>query len=229
MDYRGFRLAKIEELPDDVRIFTFAGEAPPYRPGSFFLIRLAGSDGKKIFRSFSAANHPSEAGLCFCVKRKGAFTSLLWNLRVGDSAEISGPYGLFALDEKDSERVFICGGTGVAPLRGMILQTLLEKKRAYLFHSAHTLSGMAFAGEMGGLERADPLFKFFPAVTREEMPQSWAGIKGRLDAGIIAQRLGTLEGKTFYMCGSKAMVSALVDELMAAGVPKEKIRKEDWG
>ena len=69
MDYTGFRLSKIEEVTEGVRIFSFEGEVPPYKPGNFFLIRLEGDDGKKIFRAFSAATHPSEHNLRFCLKK----------------------------------------------------------------------------------------------------------------------------------------------------------------
>ena len=229
MDYREFKLTKIEDVIEGVRIFSFLGEVPQYKPGNFFLIRLSGADGKKIFRPFSAATHPSEHNLRFCVKRNGAFTSLLWNLREGDCAEIAGPYGTFLLDGNDTERVFIAGGTGITPLRSMILQTLIEEKRASLFHSASTLSGIICADEMKLYEAKNPDFRFFPAVTREGMPQGWEGMRGRLTADAIAQRLGTLSGKTFYICGPKEMVETLAGGLIGAGVQKEKIRKEEWG
>jgi len=229
MDYATFKLIRMEEMSEDVRTFTFEGEVPPYRPGNFFLIRLPNDEGKKIFRSFSAAAHPSEGNLHFCVKKSGVFSSLLWKIREGDAAEISGPYGLFVLDEKDSERVFIGGGTGVAPLRSMIIQTLLEGKSTSLFHSARMISGLTYSGEMRQLEAKNPHFKFFPAVTREQMPPDWDGMRERLSAATIAQKLGALEGKTFYICGPKGMVATLVEGLMAAGVPKEKVKKEEWG
>ena len=229
MDYTGFRLSKIEEVTEGVRIFSFEGEVPPYKPGNFFLIRLEGDDGKKIFRAFSAATHPSEHNLRFCLKKHGVFTELIWRLREGSIAEIGGPYGIFMLDGSDTERVFIAGGTGITPLRGMIMQTLLEEKRASLFHSASSLQGIIYSDEMRLIEAKNPDFKFFPAVTRQEMPQEWHGIRGRITADAIAQRLSILSGKTFYICGPKEMVASLIEGLVKAGVPKERIKKEEWG
>ena len=229
MGYVEHKLAKIEEVSDTVRIFSFDGEAPHFKPGNFFLIRLQGEDGKKIFRAFSAATHPSEHGLRFCLKKHGVFTELMWRLREGGIAEIDGPYGIFALDEHDAERVFIAGGTGIAPLRGMIMQTLIEEKHSCLFHSASALSGLTYSDEMRLFEARNPDFRFFPAVTRQEMPQGWEGIRGRLTAEAIAQKLGALSGKTFYLCGPKEMVGSLVEGLVKAGVPKERIKKEEWG
>ncbi|MFA6214446.1 MAG: FAD-dependent oxidoreductase [Candidatus Micrarchaeia archaeon] len=229
MDYREFRLARIAKGTEGVRFFAFEGEVPPYMPGCFFLIRLAGNDGKPVFRPFSAASHPSEAGLQFCVKKNGAFTELLWNLREGDSAQISGPYGTFALDGNDGERVFVAGGVGIAPLRSMIRQTLLEGRRATLFHSARTRSSMAYSEEMAQLAAKNPGFRFFPAITREELPQGWGGMKERLTAEAVLQRLGAPDGKAFYLCGTKEMVSSIAEGLMKAGVPKERVKRESWG
>jgi len=249
MNYNEFKLVKIEEVTYGVRIFSFEGDVPPYKPGNFFLIRLAGEDGTKIFRPFSSATHPSEHGLRFCVKKhtnaslamEGApasfapmkknstFTELLWKLRVGNTTEIDGPYGIFTLDENDGERVFIAGGTGIAPLRSMIMQTILEEKRAHLFHSASNLSSLIYSDEMQLYEEKNQNFRFFPAVTREEMPHDWQGIHGRLTVETIAQKLGTLSGKTFYLCGPKEMIASLVKGLEASGVHKEKIKKEEWG
>ena len=229
MDYCEFKLVKIEEVTDTVRILSFEGEVPQYKPGNFFLIRLAGEDGKNIFRPFSAATHPSEHNLRFCVKKNGAFTELLWKLHEGDVAEISGPYGIFMLDNNDDERVFIAGGTGITPLRSMIMQTLLEEKRASLFHTSSTLAGIIYADEMRLFEARNPNFKFFPAVTQQEMPPEWEGVRGRLTAENIAQKIGALFGKTFYICGPKGMVESLAEGLVKAGVPKEKIKKEGWG
>jgi len=229
MDYCRFRLAKIEEASGTVRILSFDGEVPQYKPGNFFLIRLEGADGKKVFRPFSAATHPSEHNLRFCVKRNGAFTELLWKLHIGDSAEISGPYGTFLLDDNDGERVFIAGGTGIAPLRGMAMQTLIEEKRASLFHSASTLAGLVYYDEMMLFKARNPNFDFFPAVTQQEMPREWQGMQGRLTEEAIAEKLGKLSGKTFYLCGPKGMVSSLAEGLLKAGVPKGKIKKEEWG
>ncbi|MFA5929562.1 MAG: FAD-dependent oxidoreductase [Candidatus Micrarchaeia archaeon] len=229
MAYCEHRIARIEEVTESVRIFHMNGEAQPFQPGNFFLIRLPGADGKKVFRSFSAASHPSEGSLRFCVKKSGMFTSCMWGLRAGDCVEIDGPYGIFTLDEKDSARVFIAGGTGIAPLRSMILQTIIEGKPACLFHSASTQSSLAYAEEMELLESKNPSFRCIHAVTRQEMPDGWNGIRGRITADAIAQRLGALEGKTFYICGPKEMVEALVQGLAGAGVPKERIKKEEWG
>jgi ferredoxin-NADP reductase len=224
-----FRLERVVEESPGVRTLTFTGEVPPYRPGSFFRLYLADENAKRTFRPYSAASHPSEGNLSFCIKRSGEFTGRIWKLREGDYVEMDGPHGNFALDGADARRVFVAGGVGISALRGMVMQTLLEGKRAALFHSARTLAEMAYIGEMKMLELQNPLFTFHPAVTREKVPEGFGGICGRLSAKEMETRIGGLEGSTFYICGPPEMVAAIVNDLASCGVPKERIRKEEWG
>lgn len=223
------RVARIVEESPDVRTLVLEGSVPPYKPGCFFRLWLPGSGGKKSFRPYSAASHPSEAGLRFCIKRNGDFSSRVWDLREGDAVELDGPHGTFSLGKDDGDRVFIAGGVGITPLRSMLLQTLLEGRRCSLFHSSHSLSSMPCIGEMKLLAEQNPLFAYYPAVTREQPPEGWEGIRGRLTAAAVAQKLGRLEGKSFYLCGPPEMVSGIAKGLLGAGVKKESIKKEEWG
>ncbi|GEM_PF-1722539 len=243
------RLARIVEESPDVRTLIFEGSVPPYKPGNFFRLWLPGSSGKKSFRPYSAASHPSEGNLRFCIKKRtgaslaaeGApassapikknrsFSSRMWDLHEGDSVELDGPHGTFSLGKNDSERVFVAGGVGIAPLRSMIIQTLLDGKRTALFHSAQNLSGIAYIGEMKFLEMQNQSFKYFPAITREAPAEGWGGLNGRITAEEVKRKLGPLEGKSFYLCGPVEMVSGIAKGLLDAGVKKENIRKEEWG
>ncbi len=141
-------LERVEEEGGDVRSLYFGGSVPPYKPGNFFRLHLKNSEGKKMFRPYSAASHPSEQKLRFSVKKNGMFSGMVFDLREGDRVEIDGPYGIFTLGANDGQRVFVAGGVGITPLRSMILQTLSEGNPAVLFHSARTLEGIICNDEM---------------------------------------------------------------------------------
>ncbi|VVC00879.1 Sulfhydrogenase 1 subunit gamma [uncultured archaeon] len=233
MNFQPYVLQDTVNESDDVRTFRFAkgdGTLPAYKPGHFFLLRLKGEDGKMMQRSYSVASHPEEPFLSFCIKLKGAFTHLLWKLKSGDTVEIDGPYGIFLLRQEDTERVFIGGGVGISALRSMILQTVKhDGKRACLFHCAHEFPGLAYFQEMKSLSAGNPLFKFYPSITGEEKPAGWNGMCDRIGVPLLKKILGTFEDKTFYLCGSKGMVSGLTEALIADGVPKDRIKKDEWG
>ncbi len=232
MEFKQYAVAEIVEESPGVRIFKFArkdGLLPPYQPGHFFLLRLKGEDGKPQQRSYSAASHPTEPVLSFCIKLKGAFTHMLWKLKSGDTAELDGPYGTFLLRPEDTGRVFIGGGVGISALRPMILQTANEGKKGWLFHSAHVREGLAYFDEMRSLASQNPNFTFLPSITGEQVPEAWSGLTGRISVQMLKEKLGSLEGKTFYLCGSKEMAGTLAAALLAEGVPKDRVKKDEWG
>ena len=232
MNFRQFVVKEMVEESPDVRTFRLApadGAVPAYKPGHFFLLRLKDANGKLVQRSYSAASHTSEPGLAFCIKLKGEFTHLLWNLKKGDAVEADGPYGIFLLRQEDEERVFIGGGVGISALRSMILQTVkFEGKPCCLFHSAHTFEGLTYYEEMKSLAEQNPHFKFYPSVTGPDAPAGWGGLCERASVQCLKEKLGALLGKSFYLCGSKEMTGALSAALLAEGVPKEMIKKDEW-
>lgn len=231
MKFEPFVVKSINEESADVRTFRLAhtdGTIPSYQPGHFFLLRLPDEAGKPMQRSYSAASHPSEPELSFCIKLKGAFTQLLWKLSAGSEIEADGPYGVFLLRSEDAERVFIGGGVGISALRSQIVQTINEGKPCFLFHSAKTMEGLTYHSEMEKFAAENANFRFYPSLTGENAPEGWKGMRGRINAAVLKEKLGPLSGKTFYLCGSKEMVGELSNALMAGGVPKERIKKDDW-
>ncbi|MCX6772782.1 MAG: FAD-dependent oxidoreductase [Candidatus Micrarchaeota archaeon] len=233
MNFQLFVLKQVTEESEEVRTFKFTkkdGSVPVYKPGHFFLLRLPGEDGKPQQRSYSVASHPDEDALAFCIKLKGSFTHMLWKLKSGDTVEIDGPYGIFLLNPSDTERIFVGGGVGISALRSMIIQTVkYDNKRAWLFHSARQFDGLTYFPEMKKLAAENPHFKFNSCVTGEEKPAGWNGYCERISVPLLKQVLGTLSDKTFYLCGSKEMCGGLATALQASGVPKEHIKKDEWG
>ena len=232
MKFDSFTIAEVVRESDSIRSYRLepkSGAIPRFEPGNFFLLRLPDGSGKMVQRPYSAASAPWEDGLLFTLKLAGQFTHLIWEAKEGDGIEASGPYGIFTLRNDDAERVFISGGVGVSPFRSMILHTVKkEKKPAHLFHSARTFGELVYFRELGKLASEEPLFNFIPTITGEDKPESFKGLSGRVSAQTLRDRLASLEGRTFYVCGSKEMARSVSHMLVEAGVKKELVRKEEW-
>jgi len=232
MEFKEYIVVDITDESSEVRTFKLKrhdGALPPYQSGHFFLLQLPDGNGKLTHRPYSVASAPWEDCLQFCIKRKGTFPNYLWKLVNGSRILVDGPYGIFLLKPDDTERVFVGGGVGISALRSMILQTIKEGKKGYLFHSAHTKDGLIYFEQMKKLSAENPNFKFFPSITGEVQPEGWSGLGERISAETLKAALGSLAGKTFYLCGSKDMAGSLAIALAAAGVPKERIKKDEWG
>ena len=82
----------------------FDGEPTPFEPGQYMTIGVM-VDGKIVQRPYSVASPPVEAGTSgyeFYVRlvQGGQFTTLLWEMPVGQKMRMIGPKGKFMLDAR---------------------------------------------------------------------------------------------------------------------------------
>jgi Na+-transporting NADH:ubiquinone oxidoreductase subunit F len=140
MDFRAGAFVEIT-CPHYELAFSDLQIEPEYRDvwDRMDLWRLHAASAKEVTRAYSMANHPGEGGVVMLNVRlalpppgqpdapPGVVSSWLFSLRAGDSVEVRGPYGHFAVEASERELVFIGGGAGMAPLRAQILD-LLERQ-----------------------------------------------------------------------------------------------------
>ncbi len=108
----------------------------------------------------------------------GICTTYVFNhLKVGDAVTINGPYGDFYLRESEREIVFVAGGSGMAPIKSMLLD-MAEKgstRKATYFFGARAVRDLFLVDEMRALERRLPNFRFVPALSSPLPEDKWDG------------------------------------------------------
>jgi NAD(P)H-flavin reductase len=126
-------LATREEIAPDAttkRVVTLSLERGDldYRPGQFLQVTVFGAGEIPI--SISSA-HGVPGALLLTVRAAGTVSQMLTALRPGAVVGVRGPFGNgFRLaDHEGRDLVFIAGGIGLAPLRGLLWQALLERER----------------------------------------------------------------------------------------------------
>ncbi len=62
-----------------------------------------------------------------------------------------------------------------------------------------------------------------------EPPSNWKGATGFLDTAVIKKLVGSINGKTFYICGPAPMYALCEPALQELGVTPRRIRKEVYG
>ena len=108
LEYTPHRILKKELYGSDVAVFTVEGKSDA-EPGEFMFIWVPGK-GEKPFSV--AVNDP----LTFLIKKRGQFTSSLFELAEGDTIYTRGLYGSPMVYKKTSKALLIGGGTGAAVL-----------------------------------------------------------------------------------------------------------------
>lgn len=115
-------------LSPKVKHFVFRSlqETPfDYIPGQFITIHFE-HDSKILRRSYSIANIPANDNrieFAAGYAENGPGTELLFNLKIGDSIQINGPFGRLVLKDDNPKRYILAAtSTGVTPFRAMMAE-----------------------------------------------------------------------------------------------------------
>lgn len=251
-------LVRIDEVPDvppvPGAIPRRATDPLAARPGQYVTIGIE-ADGQLVQRPYSPASvDPVARTVELYVRRVPLlrFTGLLWRLPAGHRLRVTGPRGLFLLDEADSrDHLFVASGTGIAPFVTMVrsLATRLAiPTPASRLATAVVLHGVSHARELGyrdwfeRMATGSPVepatgtslgLSYVPSISRPADPANagWSGSVGRVEAivGPAFERLGLAPDHTVaYLCGNPDMIEAASATLAALGLPPEAIRSEHY-
>ena len=147
----------------------------------------------------------------------------------GQLIDVEGPLGTFTFPAAPEERrfVFIAGGTGIAPLRAMLRRALtLRGHRIGLFYSARTPDEFAYEQELRSLAGTGEI-ELRQTVTRAS-DADWAGPRGRLNRKALEELVHD-PATLCFVCGPPALVDEMPKILSDLGIPRTRIRIEQWG
>jgi Na+-transporting NADH:ubiquinone oxidoreductase subunit F len=227
------RVTSFRDLAPDMREVTLALTGPdrmPFKAGQYvqFLIPGTEQDAQPVYRAYSIASAPSSPGLLTLVFGRipgGVCTSYVFErLRVSDEVAVNGPFGEFYLRDSPRDIIFVAGGSGMAPLRGMLMDSVekhVTRGITYYF-AARTAEDLFYVDEMRALERDLSRFRFVPVLSNPRPKDGWQGEKGGI-ASALNRLLPARAGYDAYLCGSPGMIDASMSVLRARGLPEELI------
>ena len=231
-------LRVVEILPqtDTTKTFCFErvdGPLPPFRAGQYVNV-MVNVEGVRTSRPYSISSAPMAERLELTVRDKaGGFVAphLFNNLKVGEVLETTGPAGHFYYEPliDGEELVFLAGGSGITPFMSMIRDAVQRQRalRINLLYGSRTPEDVIFKREIEEIASTYPSFTFSLVIS--EPPEGYEGLKGFLDSTLIARLVGDIKGKTFYVCGPRAMHDFCRAALGEMEVPQRKIRYELYG
>jgi ferredoxin-NADP reductase len=203
----------------------------PYAAGQALVIADHGCEKLRPY-SIAAAPEDAERDRCLellvSVDANGSPGAHL-TLTRGQLVDIDGPLGSFTFPPAPEERrfVFIAGGTGIAPLRAMLRHALrLPHRNIGLFYSARTPDDFAYERELRTLA-ADGAIELRQTVTRVSDDAGWSGARGRLTREALAELVHD-PATLCFVCGPQALVDDMPRVLGDMGIPRSRIRIEEW-
>jgi CDP-4-dehydro-6-deoxyglucose reductase len=202
-----------------------------FKPGQFVMLDLP-IDSKIKYRSYSISSPPGEGNtfeLVIVLNPDGLGTPHMWeHYKVGSIVPCAGPIGKFTLPESLGHDIcFICTGTGIAPLRSMLLHILQQKMhhhRIYLVFGSRKQADLLYHKELTELQHHFPSFHYIPVLSRET-PETWGGKIGYVHE-VYEELFSNKRAAYFYLCGWSAMLKEARERLTLMGYTKENIKFE---
>ena len=231
--------------------------------GPFALRHLVMKNPEEVVRAYSMASYPAEgrkimlnvrvAAPPFDPKTKtwmnvnpGVASSYIFNLKEGDKAVVSGPYGEFFINESDSEMLYVGGGAGMAPMRSHLYElfkTLKTGRKVSYWYGGRSRAELFYIHYFRDLEKDFPNFKFHLVLSNATEADKWVnkkdvndtegdGFTGFVHQVVIDEYLSKHEAPEdieFYFCGPPMMNQAVITMCDEWGVPPENVRFDDFG
>ena len=208
---------------------------------------IASNIDEGVFRAYSMANHPAEGNMVMLNVRiahppprnwdapPGVASSYIYNLKPGDKAVISGPYGEFFIKDTDREMIYIGGGAGMAPMRSHIFHlfhTLKTGRKVSYWYGARSKREMFYDDEFKAIEEKFPNFSYNVALSDPLPEDNWDSYKGFIHQVLHDSYLDKHEDPTeieYYICGPPMMLDACKNMLDSLGVEQNMIDYDDFG
>ena len=226
----------IDETPTTktLRLVSESLYLPPFLAGQYISLFVE-IGAVRTGRPYSISSPPSQVGYYdITVKRveRGLVSNyLLDDVKRGDLFESSGPVGHFYHNPlfHDPTTVFLGGGSGITPFMGMVREIVERglRRTVHVFHGSRTLEDAIFHGELDRLSSRFDQIHYVPVI--ENPPGGYKGRVGLITGELLREELGSVGGKTFYICGPQAMYEFCEGELEKLGVPRRKVRRELYG
>jgi NAD(P)H-flavin reductase len=221
------RITDVRDETPDTRTFGLRFRDPAhdrsfgFRPGQFMELSVFGY-GEAPFCFASSPTRPGKIEIT--VRRTGTLTDALHTLGPGDEVGVRGPCGngfdLRAAEGRDL--LFIGGGIGLPPLRGLIWNVLDERKRfgrVTILYGARTPADLVYKAELQEwAKRPDMEFH----VTVDRGGDGWTGNVGMVPTLFDRTELSP-KTSLAYVCGPPVMIKFVVQDLLMRGFPEEAI------
>ena len=183
---------------------------------------------ESVYRAYSMASSPDDNNhveLEIRLVPNGICTTYVHkHLKQGDEVTINGPYGEFYLRDTDKNIIFIAGGSGMAPIKSMLLDMANKgiTRKAVYFFGARSKRDLFLLEEMHALEEKMPNFTFIPALSEPKPEDNWEGEVG-LITDVVRNMVKEGPKCEAYLCGSPGMIDACTKVLNELEVPAENI------
>lgn len=192
--------------------------------GQYLMLRVPTEKGF-VFRMYSIASPPSLKNsfeLIVEIIPQGLASTLLNNLKVGETAFFQGPEGTFTVKNKEKQKIILVTGTGIAPIMSMLKDGMTNYR---LFWGLRNYKDVYLFEELKQFNPKICLSREENLAIIPENNRTYFDL-GHVDEVMHKSIINGLTDFEFYLCGGKTTVESLKQGLLAKNILQENIRIE---
>lgn len=200
--------------------------------GQAVMVGLHGSPLRKPYSIASAPWEVTKTGVLQLLAQVDDSSALDPHLELaapGTLIDFEGPFGTFAVPAAAEHKplLFIAGGTGIAPLRSMLMDRLSRPSvpAIALIYSARSAEEFAYRTELDAMVQAGRITAHFTATRADA--GSWDGRRGRIQEDLLRLALPSLDAHCL-ICGPPQLVDDARGLLRQLGVNEASILTDHY-
>ncbi len=234
------RVVRVEPENADITSVYITGYDDRFRQrraGQYLTLKIMRDGAWSEAHPFTISCAPDDELLRVTIKRAGAFTQAVPNLKPGDPLRCAGPYGLFCKNiETRKDIVMIAGGVGITPFLSVLRHFRVVKARnnILLFWSNKVLDDAFAREELKEMTRELDL-RVVHNLSRETAVEpyedrAYPGVSfmpGRLSLDLLKEH-GVSAASSLYLCGPPPMQEFMLGELGRLYIDPHSVEKENF-
>ncbi len=207
-----------------IRAVFDLGEKVDFDAGQFVDILVE----RGVKRSYSISNiGPSNEIETYVDVSPGGKGSMFYvNSKVGDEIESIFPLGRFIYEPKTTPVYFVSTGSGIVPMKAMILKELEKTKsnrKMILLFGVRTMENLFLEEFFDKLAEKYPNFSVYYCLSKEEFENTYFGRVTSLLSELEIERDADM-----YICGNSEMITDVEHLALNKGICKENIYFERY-
>lgn len=175
-------------------------------------------------RQYSFCSNPRETSTVQMVidtKPMGPGSKYFLSKKVGDAIQMLAPLGVFTMTPSLRKKILIATGTGIAPLKAMILDAPHDIPMVLYWGLRHE-EDIYWQDELDAFVASYSNFSYHLILSKPK--ETWKGKIGHVTDYVTKEP--DLSQADFYLCGNKEMIRYIKQLLLAHTVLGEQIKTE---
>jgi Na+-transporting NADH:ubiquinone oxidoreductase subunit F len=224
--------------PDIFHLFFSLEEGAEliYIPGQYIILTIPSSP-TPVKRLYSFAGSNKNGGVFELLVKLvpgGVASEYLKNLPIDGKIDVSGPAGLFSLQETPLRKIYMVTGTGFAPIRSLLVSGSPHAQNSTLFWGMRDFSEAYMMDELLNIKNQFEAFSFFYCLSQQkELGLIPAELQrffriGHIDEVWLAENMKIEVDTEYYLCGSRTVIESLRTFLLSRGVNKSRLFFEKY-